>query len=144
MVGERGFEPPTPWSRTRSQGLLDFIEFFGSQVAVIESVAARSWKAVELFGALRLCVSHFYLHSCGVPPALETNFLSTPRSIIIIKPSCKKIQFPPFPIPLPSRRSRCRYLCPSCRNRQIQLADKRCCSDDPNQDTVALLMHCSL
>jgi hypothetical protein len=31
----------------------------------IEPVAARSWKAVELFGSLRFCVSHFYLRfSC--------------------------------------------------------------------------------
>jgi hypothetical protein len=30
-------------------------------VIVTEPVAARSWKAVELFGSLRLCVSHFYL-----------------------------------------------------------------------------------
>jgi hypothetical protein len=26
MVGERGFEPPTPWSRTRFQQLLNFVE----------------------------------------------------------------------------------------------------------------------
>jgi len=30
-------------------------------VAVIEAVAGRSWKVVELFGASRLRVSHFYL-----------------------------------------------------------------------------------
>jgi hypothetical protein len=30
-------------------------------VAVIEAVAGRSWKAVELLGSLRLCVSHFSL-----------------------------------------------------------------------------------
>jgi hypothetical protein len=27
LVGERGFEPPTPWSRTRFQRLLNSIEF---------------------------------------------------------------------------------------------------------------------
>ena len=27
MVGERGFEPPTPWSRTRFQSLLKSVEF---------------------------------------------------------------------------------------------------------------------
>jgi hypothetical protein len=26
MVGERGFEPPTPWSRTRSQRFFEFGE----------------------------------------------------------------------------------------------------------------------
>jgi len=26
MVGERGFEPPTPWSRTRFRGLLNSVE----------------------------------------------------------------------------------------------------------------------
>ena len=30
-------------------------------MAVIEAVAGRLWKAVELFGSSRLCVSHFYL-----------------------------------------------------------------------------------
>jgi hypothetical protein len=30
-------------------------------VAVIEPLAARSWKAVEVFGTSKLCVSHFYL-----------------------------------------------------------------------------------
>ena len=27
LVGERGFEPPTPWSRTRFQSLLKSVEF---------------------------------------------------------------------------------------------------------------------
>ena len=27
LVGERGFEPPTPWSRTRFQTLLRLVEF---------------------------------------------------------------------------------------------------------------------
>jgi hypothetical protein len=26
LVGERGFEPPTPWSRTRFQHLLEHVE----------------------------------------------------------------------------------------------------------------------
>jgi hypothetical protein len=34
-------------------------------VTVIEPVAGRSWKEVELFGSLRICVSHFYLRSDG-------------------------------------------------------------------------------
>ena len=41
---------------------------------VIEPVAGRSWKAVELFGSLRLCVSHFYLRFSGVTFAVEAVF----------------------------------------------------------------------
>jgi len=37
-------------------------------VALIEPVVGRSWKAVELFGCLRLCVSHFYLRPPGANP----------------------------------------------------------------------------
>ncbi len=29
LVGERGFEPPTPWSRTRFQALLKSVEIYG-------------------------------------------------------------------------------------------------------------------
>jgi hypothetical protein len=29
LVGERGFEPPTPWSRTRFQSLVNHIEACG-------------------------------------------------------------------------------------------------------------------
>lgn len=38
---------------------------------VIESVAGRSWKAVELFGSSRLCVSHFYLRLLKIFRASE-------------------------------------------------------------------------
>jgi hypothetical protein len=41
LVGERGFEPPTPWSRTRFQRLLNSIGLCRSQVLVIECVAAK-------------------------------------------------------------------------------------------------------
>jgi hypothetical protein len=36
MVGERGFEPPTPWSRTRFQRLLNSIETCRPQLVVVE------------------------------------------------------------------------------------------------------------
>jgi hypothetical protein len=36
LVGERGFEPPTPWSRTRFRQLLNFTEFCSSQVFGLE------------------------------------------------------------------------------------------------------------
>jgi hypothetical protein len=36
LVGERGFEPPTPWSRTRFQAVLNSIEFCRPQVINIE------------------------------------------------------------------------------------------------------------
>jgi len=36
LVGERGFEPPTPWSRTRFQLLLNSIEICRPQVISVE------------------------------------------------------------------------------------------------------------
>ena len=48
MVGERGFEPPTPWSRTRFNHLLNLIAFCCFQVIEVESVVRRLLNAVEL------------------------------------------------------------------------------------------------
>jgi hypothetical protein len=42
MVGERGFEPPTPWSRTRFRRLLNSIEFCRPQVIDVEGIAATA------------------------------------------------------------------------------------------------------
>ena len=36
LVGERGFEPPTPWSRTRFTRSWNSIELYRSQVLVVE------------------------------------------------------------------------------------------------------------
>jgi len=36
LVGERRFEPQTPWSRTRFQRLLNSIEFCSPQVIAVE------------------------------------------------------------------------------------------------------------
>jgi len=36
LVGERGFEPPTPWSRTRSRGFLKSLGFACFQVIAVE------------------------------------------------------------------------------------------------------------
>ena len=47
LVGERGFEPPTPWSRTRFQSLLNAIEFCSVQVFAVECFAARRLKTIE-------------------------------------------------------------------------------------------------
>ena len=41
LVGERGFEPPTPWSRTRFTRLLKIVEFVGLQLIAIEPFAGR-------------------------------------------------------------------------------------------------------
>jgi hypothetical protein len=41
LVGERGFEPPTPWSRTRFRDLLKSVEFPCFQVIAVERVARR-------------------------------------------------------------------------------------------------------
>ncbi len=48
MVGERGFEPPTPRSRTRFQPLLKLIEICRFEVIVIETFASSLLKAVEV------------------------------------------------------------------------------------------------
>jgi hypothetical protein len=47
LVGERGFEPPTPWSRTRFQPLLRLVEFYGFQVIAVEPDAGCLFKAVD-------------------------------------------------------------------------------------------------
>jgi hypothetical protein len=49
LVGERGFEPPTPWSRTRFRDLLNSIEFCRPQVIGIEGVAAVALCLVDLY-----------------------------------------------------------------------------------------------
>jgi len=48
LVGERGFEPPTPWSRTRFRRLLNSIETCRLLVAVVECVAASPTIFPEL------------------------------------------------------------------------------------------------
>ncbi len=48
MVGERGFEPPTPWSRTRFRRLLNSIELCRSQVIVIELVGVEPRSICDL------------------------------------------------------------------------------------------------
>ncbi len=47
LIGARGFEPPTPWSRTRLQRLLKSVETRGFLMLWIESFAARSRLRVE-------------------------------------------------------------------------------------------------
>ena len=47
LVGERGFEPPTPWSRTRFKLLLKLVEFYCLQLIGAEPVAVCSLKSVE-------------------------------------------------------------------------------------------------
>jgi hypothetical protein len=48
LVGERGFEPPTPWSRTRFRQLLNTIEFCRPQVLGVEGVAYIALWLVDL------------------------------------------------------------------------------------------------
>jgi hypothetical protein len=49
LVGAIGFEPPTPWSRTRFHELLKLVEFCGFQVIAVEPVAVWLLKAIELY-----------------------------------------------------------------------------------------------
>jgi len=62
MVGARGFEPPTPWSRTRFSGLLKFVEIRRRQLFWIEYVAVVLWKATVLCGFRMLWPLQFRLH----------------------------------------------------------------------------------
>ena len=48
MVGERGFEPPTPWSRTRFQTILNSVEIYCMQLIDIEPVAGCWVKSIVL------------------------------------------------------------------------------------------------
>jgi hypothetical protein len=48
LVGERGFEPPTPWSRTRFSAFLKAVELCSFQVIVFTPVAVYQPKAVGL------------------------------------------------------------------------------------------------
>jgi hypothetical protein len=47
LVGERGFEPPTPWSRTRFQSLVKFGEMRRFQVIAVALVAASLLISIE-------------------------------------------------------------------------------------------------
>jgi len=70
MVGERGFEPPTPWSRTRFQSLLRFIEICGSQLIDIEPVAGCPWKAIEICWSRKLSPTQNRLHRSVIATAV--------------------------------------------------------------------------
>ena len=48
LVGERGFEPPTPWSRTRFRKLLNATEFCRPQAIGVEGFAATASSLVDL------------------------------------------------------------------------------------------------
>ena len=54
MVGARGFEPPTPWFRTRFNGVLKSIEIEWSQLIEIECVVAALLDDADLFDSWRL------------------------------------------------------------------------------------------
>jgi hypothetical protein len=68
LVGERGFEPPTPWSRTRFKHLLKLVEFCGFQVIAVEPVASRSWEAIELW-----CYDSLKIATAFLPLYLRDN-----------------------------------------------------------------------
>jgi len=64
LVGERGFEPPTPWSRTRFRHLLKFVESCCLQLIAVEPFAGCSLNAVESFGILAFPQPQNRLHFC--------------------------------------------------------------------------------
>jgi hypothetical protein len=66
MVGERGFEPPTPWSRTSFNRLLKSIEILSFQLLWIERLAGSMRRAVVFCGFWRLWQLQIRLQS-GFP-----------------------------------------------------------------------------
>jgi len=54
MVGARGFEPPTPWSRTSFSRLLNFVEFRDLQLVDYEHVAGGPLISVVSCGFWKL------------------------------------------------------------------------------------------
>ena len=48
LVGERGFEPPTPLSRTRFNQLLKCVEICRSHLIDIELVMCWRWSSIDL------------------------------------------------------------------------------------------------
>jgi len=54
MVGERGFEPPTPWSRTGFRQFWKFVEFYGFQLFYIERLAHLMRHSVVSCGSWRI------------------------------------------------------------------------------------------
>ena len=48
MVGERGSEPPTPWSRTRFRRLWNSVELCRPQLIDVERVGAGTARVIEL------------------------------------------------------------------------------------------------
>jgi len=63
LVGERGFEPPTPWSRTRFRRLLNATELCRRQVIGVEGFAATALLLVDLRWASVLRPLQNRLHS---------------------------------------------------------------------------------
>ncbi len=47
LVGERGFEPPTPWSRTRFKDTQKSVEICCVQVIGVEPVVGHSLTAID-------------------------------------------------------------------------------------------------
>src|SRR6185437_2423682 len=74
MVGERGFEPPTPWSRTRSKRLLKSVEICCLQLIDTGPVASRSLKAVAIGRNERFSLSQICLHHVRIFKSSEKNF----------------------------------------------------------------------
>jgi hypothetical protein len=62
LVGERGFEPPTPWSRTRFSRPLKPAESCCLQLIDVEPVACLSLRAMESYGTWMLWQPQNRLH----------------------------------------------------------------------------------
>ena len=82
LVGERGFEPPTPWSRTRFQHLSKSVEFCGFQVIAGESVCCPlvdnllNFVEVGCFDSYKIVYSHGRTES-EIPEVPETRTLDS-------------------------------------------------------------------
>ena len=92
MVGETGFEPAPPWSRTRFYQLLKSIEICRSQPVLIEPVARYSLNVVEVCCFWVLSPPQIRLQPGRVNPFTET--------VPVINTHChpREERHPPVPV----------------------------------------------
>ena len=77
MVGAKGFEPSTSWSRTRFRALWKSTEFCGSQLIDDEGVGASVLKAIETLCSWRQAQPQNCLH----PVRMRFRFRVSPLSL---------------------------------------------------------------
>jgi hypothetical protein len=96
VVGARGFEPPTPWSRIRFQTLLKLVEYCCFEMIAVESFAARSRMLLKLVVAWCNCIykiiyTHlaFFLHRSRLTSQQEA--MRVARAVPVLPRGCRAI-----------------------------------------------------